>query len=391
MEIKIPLQQHVGAPNRPIVKEGDEVKTGQLIAKPEGLGANIHSSVDGIIGQVSEKFIIIEAHQEQPDDYIKLQESNDKLKLIEEAGVVGAGGAGFPTHVKLDVNLDGGCVIANGAECEPLLAHNVKLMEENPDVVIQGLRYIKEITNASKGYIAIKPKYQKAVRALKIAAASDNDIDVKLLPDMYPSGDERVVIRELLGIELEPGQLPLEANAVVQNVETLKHIVNAIEKRKPYITKDLTVAGRVKGAIDGKVYMDVPLGEPVEKYIELSGGYIEPHGEIVLGGPFTGTHGDEQSPVTKTLGGIIVAMPFPEEYDEIGLLTCECGADEERMREIAQAMGAKVVAVERCKRMKEINGRYRCDKPGVCPGQAEKVLALKNEGAKKLLISTCGD
>ncbi|AZR74631.1 proline reductase-associated electron transfer protein PrdC [Anoxybacter fermentans] len=391
MEIKILLKQHVGVPCKPIVAVGDEVKKGQLIAEPQGLGANIHSSVYGLITEVSENFIKVKPHENQPDEYVKLKESDNKLELIKEAGIVGAGGAGFPTHVKLDVNLQGGYVIANGAECEPLLAHNLKLMEEHPEIIVRGLKYIKEITNASKGYIAVKEKYKKAVKALKKACSLEKDIELKLLPDMYPAGDERVIVREILGVELKPGQLPLEANAVVQNVETLKHIVNAIEKRKPFITKDLTVAGRVKDARNGKVFFDVPIGEPVGKYINLCGGYIEPHGEIVLGGPFTGKSGTEQTPVTKTLGGILVAMPFPQETRKMGLLVCECGASEERLREIAESMGSEVVAVEKCKRMVEVNGRFRCEKPGVCPGQAEKVLALKNKGIEVLLVSTCGD
>ncbi|SET29389.1 proline reductase-associated electron transfer protein PrdC [Natronincola peptidivorans] len=391
MKIILPLKQHVGAPCKALVHVGDEVQKGQLIAVPEGLGANIHASVHGVIEAITEEAITIQPKEDQAHDYIKIKATEDKLEAIKEAGIVGAGGAGFPTHVKLNVNLEGGYVIANGAECEPILGHNLKLMEEEPEIVVRGLKYIKEITNASKGYIAIKAKYQKAVRALKKASSIEPDIEVKFLPDMYPSGDERVIVREVLGIELEPGKLPMEAKAVIQNVETLKHITNAIELRKPYITKDLTVAGRVKDAKKGRVFLDVPLGEPVGKYIELCGGYVKPYGEITLGGPYTGTPGKETSPITKTLGGILVSMPFPQETRKIGILACECGAQEERLKEIAKAMGAEVVAEEKCKRMIEVNGRYRCDQPGICPGQAEKVLNMKKKGIQVLLTGTCGD
>ncbi|GAB6138060.1 proline reductase-associated electron transfer protein PrdC [Halanaerobaculum tunisiense] len=391
MNIVLSLQQHIGAPCNPLVAEGDQVKKGQLVAEPQGLGANIHSSVSGNVIEITDSHIKIKADAEQPEEYEKIEESDNMLELINSAGIVGAGGAGFPTDVKLDVDLDGGYVIANAAECEPVLSHNLKLMKESPEVIVKGLKYIKEITNAAKGYIAIKPKYKEAVKELKKASLIEQDIEVKYLPNMYPSGDERVVIRELLDVELEPGDLPTKADAVVQNIETLKHIVNAIELRKPCITKDLTVGGRVKKDPTGTVFLNEPLGAPVKKYIDLCGGYIQPHGEIVLGGPFTGQSGSEDSPITKTLGGILVGMPFPEEERKVGILACECGGQEEKLRQIAEAMGAEVVAAEKCKRMTEVDGRYRCDKPGVCPGQAEKVLALKNEGMQVLLTGTCDD
>jgi len=171
-----------------------------------------------------------------------------------------------------------------------------------------------------------------------------------------------------------------------------KNIVEAIEDRKPVITKDITIGGRVKGAENhGKVFKNVPIGMSIKHYIDECGGYIEPHGEIVLGGPFTGKHGEEESPITKTLGGILVAMPFPQDIRKVGIIACECGAEESRLREIAQAMGAEVVSETKCKRMTEVNGRYRCDMPGICPGQAEKCLKLKSEGAQVVIMGGCED
>ncbi len=391
MNIILQMKQHVGNACKPIVKPGEEVKKGQLVAVPEGLGANIHASVYGVIDTVTPEAVTIIPHAEQPEEYVKIPEFDNKLKAIEEAGVVGAGGAGFPTHIKLNVNLKGGCIILNGAECEPILSHNLQLMEESPEVLVRGIKYIKEITNADKGYIAIKEKHRKAVRALSKVCSLEKDIEIKFLPDLYPSGDERVIIRELLGITLEPGKLPLEVGAIVQNVETIKHVVNAIERRKPFITKDITVAGRVKEGKKGKVFLDVPLGYPVSHYIKLTGGYVQPFGEITLGGPYTGQAGREDTPISKILGGILVSMPFPQETRKMGILACECGAQEERLKEIATAMGAEVIAEEKCKRMIEVNGRYRCDSPGECPGQAETILTMKKKGIQVLLTGTCGD
>ncbi len=391
MNISILLKQHVGAPCEPIIKVGEEVKRGQLIAVPKGLGVNIHSSVLGKVVDIDGNNIVIDAKDDQPEDYIKIKEVENNLEAIKEAGIVGAGGAGFPSYIKFNTDLKGGTVIVNAAECEPTLNHNTMLLEENPGIVIRGLKYVMEITGAANGYVAIKPIHKKALLSVAKACKYEENIEVKFLPNMYPAGDERVIVRELLGIVLEPGTLPITANAIISNVETLKNVTLAIEERRPVITKDVTVGGRLKDAQKGRVFFDVPIGMPIGHYIKECGGYIEPHGEIVIGGPFTGKHGEEWTPVNKTLGGILVGMPFPTEKRKIGVIACECGAQEERLTEIANAMGAEVVATTKCKRMVEVNGRYRCDKPGVCPGQAEKVLYLKKEGAEVILTSTCQD
>jgi len=159
MKLRIPLKQHVGGPCKPIIEAGDSVRKGQLIAIPDGLGANIHSSVYGTVDQI-DNFINIKPDEEQPDEYEKIPETDSYLEAIESAGVVGAGGAGFPTHIKLKANLDGGYVIVNAAECEPILNHNINYMRDYADVIVNGVKYAMEITNASHGLIAIKPKHK---------------------------------------------------------------------------------------------------------------------------------------------------------------------------------------------------------------------------------------
>ena len=388
MKLVLPLRQHVGAPCTPVVQVGDEVKRGQLIAKPAGLGANIHASANGKIVEINENEIAIEAVGEiNMDDYVRLT-SEDHLSLIEEAGIVGAGGAGFPAHVKFKAKLEGGYILANAAECEPLLAHNMHLLENEPELVVRGIKYVMEITGATHGYIAIKPKHQKAMISVAKACKNVEGVEVKFLSDRDPAGDERVIVRELLGVELPLGALPSEANAIISNVETLKNVTYAIEKKMPVITKDITVGGRVAKP---SVYREVPLGMEIKHYIDQSGGYVEPHGEIVLGGPFTGKHGEESARIVKTLGGILVAVPFPEDHRKFGMIECECGAQKERLTELAEAMGGTVVASVKCKRMEEINGRFRCTLPGICPGQAEKVLELKKQGAEAIIVGTCED
>ena len=386
-KIHIPLKQHVGGPCQAIVNVGDHVKRGQLVAVPAGLGANIHASLSGVVEEITEMDIVVKLDKEQTDDYVRLEKTDDYLQKIKDAGIVGVGGAGFPTGIKFSTQIPGGHLIANAAECEPILGHNVKFMEEQPEVLVRGMKYIMELTGAKEGYIAIKTKYRKALLALGKACKNEPNISIKILPNMYPAGDERVIVRETLGVILQPGQLPLEANAIISNVETIKHVVNAIEDDKPLIDKDLTVGGRVQNP---SIFLDVPIGLPISVFIERAGGYINPHGEIVRGGPFTGRPAQENEPINKTTGGLLVAMPYPQEREKVGILICECGAQEERLRQIADGMGAEVVSVQMCKRMKpDKNGRLRCELPGICPGQAEKVLKMKKDGAKAVIAGTC--
>ena len=388
-KIHIPLKQHVGGPCQAIVNVGDHVKRGQLVAVPAGLGANIHASLSGVVEEITEMDIVVKLDKEQTDDYVRLEKTDDYLQKIKDAGIVGVGGAGFPTGIKFSTQIPGGYLIANAAECEPILGHNVKFMEEQPEVLVRGMKYIMELTGAKEGYIAIKTKYRKALLALGKACKDEPNISIKILPNMYPAGDERVIVRETLGVILQPGQLPLEANAIISNVETIKHVVNAIEEDKPLIDKDLTVGGRVQNP---SIFLDVPIGLPISVFIERAGGYINPHGEIVRGGPFTGRPAKEDEPINKTTGGLLVAMPYPQEKEKVGILICECGAQEERLRQIADGMGAEVVSVQMCKRMKpDKNGRLRCELPGICPGQAEKVLKMKKDGAKAVITGTCQD
>lgn len=387
--IEIPLKQHVGAPCKPIVEIGQKVKRGELVAVPNGLGANIHSSLSGVIENITENSITLKLDEVQTKDYVKLTKTDDYLQKVKDAGIVGLGGAGFPTGIKLSTKLEGGYILANAAECEPILSHNIKYMEEHPEIIVRGLKYMMEITGAKHAYIAMKTKYRKALLAIGKACKEEPTVSVKILTDMYPAGDERVIVREVLGKTLEIGQLPLEANALVSNIETIRRIAEAIDEDKPLIDKDLTVGGRVK---EGQVFFDVPIGLPVGEFIDQAGGYIKPHGEIVLGGPFTGKSGKYETPVSKTTGGILVAMPYPKGKEKVGILVCECGAGEERLREIAAGMESEVVSVHMCKRMKpDKNGRYRCELPGICPGQAEKVLKMKKDGANAVIAGTCQD
>lgn len=390
--VQILLRQHVGAPCEAIVKAGDKVEKGTLIATPTGLGANIFSSVYGVVEEVLEDRIVIKPDEEQKDEFVPIKEGS-KLEMVKEAGIVGMGGAGFPTGVKIGTDLHGGYILVNAAECEPGLRHNIQQIEEKTDITIRGLKYCMEISNAAKGIIAIKKKNEKAIEFLREAIKDEDNITIHLLPDIYPMGEERAVVRECLGIELPPTDLPLAAKSIVINVETLARITEAIEERKPCFSKNLTVIGKLNGGNEPHVFKDVPVGTSVSDLIERAGGIDGEYGEIIMGGPFTGKATTLEAPITKTTGGIIVTIEFPDLHGAtMGVLVCACGGDEARMRDIAQKMNANVVSVARCKQAAEMkNGALKCERPGNCPGQVKNSMQFKKDKCEYIIIGNCSD
>lgn len=391
--IQLLLRQHVGAPCEPVVKAGDVVKKGTLVAKPTGLGANIFSSVYGVVEEVKEDRIVIRPDEEQPDEYEKISEGTP-LEMVKEAGVVGMGGAGFPTGIKLDAHLDHGYILINAAECEPGLCHNIRQIEAESDKIVRGVKYCMDIAGADKAIFAIKKKNEKAVETLRTAIKDEEAMTIHLLPDIYPMGEERAVVRECLGIELETTQLPSAANAVVVNVETISRVAEAIEERKPCFVKNMTVIGKLNGGNEPHVFMNVPVGTSVGEMIERAGGIDGVYGEIIMGGPFTGNPTDLDAPVTKTTGGIIVTIDFPNLHGaKVGLLVCACGGSEARMRDICEKMNGVVASVARCKQAVENKpgAPLKCERPGNCPGQAKNNIQFKKDGCEYIIIGNCSD
>ncbi len=389
---QFPLKQHIGAPSVPIVEAGAPVSRGQLIAaKPAGgLGANLYSSVSGTVAEVSADQITICAAEEQPKDYVKLQGENP-LKLIEEAGLVGLGGAGFPTYAKLTAPaVQGGTVLVNAAECEPILGHNIAAIEKNPEQLVRGLRIVMDILRAKEGVIAIKEIHKEAVERLR--AVLGENMRIHLLQNIYPMGEERAVVREVLGVLLSVNSLPSEAGAVVLNAETVCRIQEAVDLKKPLIDKNLTVAGKLKGNENLiQIFEDVPIGRSVGKLFEAAGGLAGEYGELVMGGPFTGKRTSLEAPVVKTTGGLIATECFMKGPEKIGLLVCACSADEARMRQLAESLGSEVVGVEFCKQAAQVKAAHKCENPGKCPGQVQKIMALKKAGAQAVLVGNCTD
>jgi proline reductase-associated electron transfer protein PrdC len=374
-----------------MVKVGETVKRGALIAQLEGLGANLHASVSGNITAVTDAFIDIEAEAPTGDGFESIASGGDIIAKVKAAGIVGMGGAGFPTHVKLATDLTGGVIIANGVECEPLFSHNIRQIIEVPATLYRGIKYAMESTHADRGILAIKSKNQAAIDSFRQVIEPGDNITIHELPDMYPMGEERAIIRETLGVLLGVDQLPAVAGAVILNVETLACVADAVDGGRPVITKNVTIVGKVGNGRESQVFMNVPLGTTVSALLERAGGIDGRYGEIIMGGPFTGKAVGLDDVVTKTTGGIIVTMEFLHEKRPLGLLVCACGGNEARLRDIAGKMEADVVAVRKCKQAQEVKGALKCENPGNCPGQAEKILELKKSGAQALLVSNCSD
>jgi len=228
------------------------------------------------------------------------------IRHVRDAGVVGAGGAGFPTHVKLSAAAE--VVIANGAECEPLLECDRYLMLRRPQDVIDGIRKAMTITGARQGYLAVKEKHDDILALYEPLLASVADIVLARLPDVYPMGDEQVLVYQVTGRLVPPGGLPLAVGCVVSNVTTMVNLRQALDDGKPVTRRIVTVNGLV-----ARPYTrSVAIGALVGDLIESAGGLTRPDAVLIAGGPMTGRIVGLDAPVTKTLGGLL-ALP-PESY-----------------------------------------------------------------------------
>jgi len=252
--------------------------------------------------------------------------SQETAEKVRAAGVVGAGGAGFPTHVKLDATVER--VLGNGASCEPLLTSDLYLLENETEAVIRGLRLVMRSTDADRGTLCLKGKYFGAVDALKkeIERNKFGDIDLFELSDFYPAGDEMVLVYEVMKRVVPEGGIPLQVGVVVNNVESLLNIARAVEAGIPVTERYLTVAGEVNKSL----IMKVPIGISVGEVIALAGGATISEFKVVVGGPMMGqVVSDLSTPVNKTTSGVIV---LPANHNIVAGKT----NDPERTRQITR-------------------------------------------------------
>lgn len=224
-------------------------------------------------------------------------------KIFKECGVVGAGGAGFPSYAKLNEKAD--TIILNCAECEPLLKLHRQVMAEYAYEILYALNEVKQATGAKEVIIAIKPNYKQAIQAIEEVISSFEGARIGLLPPVYPSGDEVVTIYEVTGRVVPAGKLPIEVGCIVYNVETMLNAYYAITQNKPVTHKYCTVTGAVKNPVTLKL----PLGMKVSEVIKMAGGATIEDYEIVSGGPMTGRLTSESDVVTKTSNAYIILPP----------------------------------------------------------------------------------
>lgn len=223
------------------------------------------------------------------------------IAQIKEAGVIGAGGAGFPTYAKVDTQVE--YVLANCAECEPLIKSDKNLMERYADTIVAGMQIIVEHTKATKGVLAIKAKNKKAVEALENACKKTSAVSVHLLEDFYPAGDEQQIIYEVTGRVIEVGKLPSSVGCVVLNAQTLYQIAQAAQNI-PVTERMVTVAGAVEKPFTAMM----PIGTPIAHLLQLAGGVTIRDAAVILGGPLMGRIAADvnEEYMTKTTNGVIV-------------------------------------------------------------------------------------
>lgn len=299
-----PLSQHIGAPAKPIVKKGDRVLAGQLIAEAAGfVSANIHASVSGTVKTIEPRLtssgskvnsIIIENDKQyetlaytpndKPLDELTREEVID---AIQKAGIVGMGGAGFPTHVKLSPkNLDDiDFIIVNASECEPYLTSDYRRIIDDSDKVIEGLRIVLAIFPNAQGIIAVEDNKPKAIKLLQEKLAGDARIRVNAMPTKYPEGAERQLIFANTGRYINSSMLPADAGCIVHNVDTVYAICEAVREGKPLTERLVTVSG---DAIKNPCNIRMKIGTNYQELIDCAEGFSKDPAKLVAGGPMMG-------------------------------------------------------------------------------------------------------
>jgi electron transport complex protein RnfC len=320
--IVVPLSQHIGSPAQAEVSIGDEVKKGQVIGATSGfVSSPVHSSISGKVIAMADfatpggkmlPSIVIES--DGKDETVNFKETPDYRGLgadeirtiIKEAGIVGLGGAAFPTNVKLsppkEKTID--TVIINGAECEPYLTADHRLMVEHPADVIEGLKILMKILDVKEGHIGIEENKQDAIEAMQSAVSGEADIQVWPLEIKYPQGAEKMLIKAIKGREVPTKGLPMDVGAVVQNVGTSLAIYEAVYYGKPLIERVVTITGN---GIKEPRNMLVRIGTLFSDVIEQCGGLVEGAVKVISGGPMMGfAQWTLDVPVVKGTSGILV-------------------------------------------------------------------------------------
>ncbi|MBS9775858.1 MAG: electron transport complex subunit RsxC [Fusobacterium sp.] len=318
-EIYLPLLQHIGVPLNPIVNVGDRVLKGQKVAEADGLATPVHSPVSGTVTKIENrifplagKIMTIFIENDGKEEWAELSkienwetaEKKELLDMIKEKGIVGIGGATFPTHVKLNpppnVKID--TLLLNGAECEPYLNSDNRLMLENPKSIIEGIKIIKKILEVKNAYIGIEDNKPEAIEIMT-KAAEGTGIGVVPLKTKYPQGGEKQLIKAILNRQVPSGQLPSAVGVVVQNTGTAAAVYEGIVNGIPLIEKIVTVSG---GAIGTPKNLKVAIGTPFHYLLDHCKIERENMERLVMGGPMMGlAQMSEDATIIKGTSGLL--------------------------------------------------------------------------------------
>jgi len=324
-QVVIPINQHLGAPAEPVVEKGESIKAGQIIARSKGfVSANIHSSVSGKVLKIDkmpdssgykQTCIVIKV---EGDEWLETIDRSgelkkdislageDIIKKCAEAGIVGMGGATFPSHVKLSIPPGKKCdvLIINGVECEPYLTSDHRLMIEKPEELLTGISLLMKALGVEKAMIGIENNKKDAINKLRELVPGYKGISVHALRVKYPQGAEKQLIKALINREVPSGGLPVDVGTIVHNVGTAFAVYEAIQKNKPLVERVVTVSGKDMGK---PLNLLTRIGTSINNLIEYTGGLVDSTAKVINGGPMMGKALSLiDVPVTKGTSGIIL-------------------------------------------------------------------------------------
>ncbi|MBL7071855.1 MAG: electron transport complex subunit RsxC [Candidatus Omnitrophica bacterium] len=327
LKVTIPMIQHTGAPCEPIVKVGEPVKKGQAIGRAEKfITSPVHASISGAVKEIDVTphptagkalSVVIESDgKDEWSEHAKVRDSakalskDEIIDIVQASGIVGMGGAAFPTHVKLKPPKKVDTLILNGAECEPYLTCDNRLMIEKPQDILKGLHLIMKAVEVNKAIIAIESNKPEAAKAMENAldtfdggASGKKNISIKVLPARYPQGSEKQIIYALLKRKVPPKALPFEVGCVVQNVGTALAVSEAVYHRRPLIERCITLSG---DCVQEPQNLSVRIGTSVRDLLDECGGLKGDPVKVIFGGPMMGiAQYTLDIPVIKGMSGIL--------------------------------------------------------------------------------------
>ena len=324
-KVSVPVSQHLGAPSKVVVNKGDEIKVGQVLAQGDGfVSANVHSPFSGKVEKIDKVLdssgyrrdaVIINVEGDVWIDTIDRSadlnkecnlSSEEIIKKISDSGIVGLGGATFPSHVKLSVprGKKAEFLVINGVECEPYLTSDHALMLEKGEEIIVGIKILMKALNVNKAFIGIENNKPDAIEHLKNIAGNDSGIEIQALKTQYPQGGEKQLIDALINKQVPSGGLPVDVGVVAFNVGTVFAVYEAVQKNKPLFERIVTVTGKI---LKTPSNFKVRIGTSVAALINEAGGIPEDCSKIINGGPMMGKAiVDTDVPVVKGTSGILL-------------------------------------------------------------------------------------